>query len=94
MAKALPLTTNYLSPLPGFESRLEHVRGLPVTLDEAVVFAGYSATCYNWLVTTQPQYGRKSDHNPNFKSIFSASHIFWCVSLMRLMKKIIQKIKS
>ena len=30
-SKALPLTASCLSPLPGFESCLEHVRKLPVT---------------------------------------------------------------
>ena len=41
-SKAPPLTVRCLSPLSGFESRPGHVRKLPVTWGQAVVFAGYS----------------------------------------------------
>ena len=40
--KALPLTSSCFSPLPGLESKPGHVRKLPVTWGQAVVFAGYS----------------------------------------------------
>ena len=41
-SKALPLTAGCFSPLPWIESRPGHVRVLPVTWGQAVVFAGCS----------------------------------------------------
>ena len=51
-SKALPLTASYLSPLPGFESRPERVRKLPVTWGLAVVLARYSGFLHQLQLTS------------------------------------------
>ena len=51
-SRALPLTASCLSPLPGFESWPEHVRKLPVTWGEAVVFARYSAFLHQFQLAS------------------------------------------
>ena len=60
MSYVLPLTVRCLSLLPGFESRLSHLRKLPVILGFKPWFlsgtAQVTSVIYNWLVMTNHIY--------------------------------------
>ena len=53
MSLTLPLTASFLSPLFGYESYLGHVRKLPVTWGQVVVFARYSSFLHQLQMASQ-----------------------------------------
>ena len=88
----LCVLSTILYSLYGFESYPGHVRKLPMTLVLAMVCAGYSdfLTSYNWLLTTYPQYGRKSYINeiPNSKMTNVPIQIIRCLKGLLIMSKL------
>ena len=75
----LPLPASCLSQLSRFKSHLGHVRKLPGLVGGFCWVLWSPPNSYNWLVTTLPRYGRKSDEKQNSSAVPTHENRWRCL---------------